>query len=157
MFKAQVYLYKKLRISCLAIPSSSHACANSTLNFSALVLSSCPFSPRHKSIICRTSIPTASRVPSGTSPFLCRGLRPSPVLTWKNSNATLRFSVTCTAAAGWSELKGQQILRKGKYKDQLYRRKSLQGDTAPKRFSNAIKTAVRNEPSSCLQITINRK
>jgi hypothetical protein len=30
------------------------------------------------------------------------------------------------------------------------RRKSLQGDTARKRFSNTIKTSMRNEPSSRL-------
>jgi hypothetical protein len=106
-------------ISCLAIPSSSHVCANFTLSRSALFLISCPFSLRHKSIVCRISIPTASRVPSATSPFLARGLRPSPVLTWKSSKATLRFSVRCTAAAGWSALMGQQILRKGKYQDEL--------------------------------------
>ena len=29
--------------------------------------------------------------------------------------------------------------------------KNLQGDTAPKRFSNAIKTSMRNKPSSCLR------
>ena len=96
----QVYLCKNLRISCLASPSSSHAFANSTLIFSALLLISCPFSLRHRSIVCRTSIPTASRDPAGVSPFLCKGLRPSPLLTWKSSKAAWRFSVTCTAATG---------------------------------------------------------
>ena len=107
-----VYLCKNLRTSCLAMPSSSQAFAYFTLNFSALRLISCPFSSRHKSIVCRISIPTASRVPFGVSPFLCMGLRPSPVLTWKSSKATLRFSERCTAAVGWSAAKGQQILRK---------------------------------------------
>lgn len=108
--KAQVYLSKNLWISCLAIPPSSHAFANFTLSFSALLRNSLPFSLRHKSIIWRVSIPTASRVPAGTSPFLCNGLRPCPVLTWKSSKAALRFSVRCAAAIGWSEPKGQQIL-----------------------------------------------
>ena len=126
--KAQVYLCKNFRISCLAVPSSSHAFANFTLSFSALLLSSWPFSLRHESIICRASIPTASRVPAGTSPFLCRGLRPCPVLTWKSSKATLRFSVRCAAAIGWSEPKGQQILRKDKYRDGWYIGKRLTGE-----------------------------
>jgi hypothetical protein len=108
--QVQAYLRKNLRISCLAAPSSSHAFANSTFSFSALLLTSCPFSLRHRSIVCRTSIPTASRVPVGISPFLCRGLRPSPLLTWKSSKAAWRFSVTCEAAAGWSPRIGQQIL-----------------------------------------------
>ena len=58
----------------------------------------------------------ASRDPAATSPFLCKGLRPFPVLTWMSSKATFRFSVRCAAAIGWSEPKGQQILnekRKG--------------------------------------------
>ena len=42
----------------------------------------------------------------------------------------------CTAAAGWSEVKGQQILRKG-------RKRTLQGDAAPKGFNNAIETTMR--------------
>ena len=109
----QAYLCKNLRISCLAAPSSSHAFANSTFNFSAFILTSSPFSLRHRSIVCRISIPTASRVPAGVSPFLCRVLRPSPLLTWKSSKAAWRFSVTCAAAAGWSEIIGQHILRKG--------------------------------------------
>ena len=125
----RVYLCKKLRISCLAMPSSSHAFANLTLSFSALLLSSWPFSLRHKSIICRASIPTASRVPAGTSPFLCKGLRPSPVLIWKSSKATLRFSVRCAAAIGWSEPKGQQILRKKvKYRNEWNIGKRLTGE-----------------------------
>ena len=111
--QVQAYLCKNLRISSLAAPSSSHAFENSTFNFSALFLTSCPFSLRHRSIVCRTSIPTASRVPTGVSPFLCRGLRPSPLLTWKSSKAAWRFSVRCAAAAGWSPRSGQQILRKG--------------------------------------------
>ena len=80
--KAEVYLCKTLRISCRAVPSSSHAFANFTLSCSAFLLISCPFSLRHRSIVCRISIPTASRVPSAVSPFLASGLRPSPVLTW---------------------------------------------------------------------------
>ena len=121
--KIQVYLCKNLRISCLAIPSSSHVCANFILNCSAFLLISSPFSLRHRSIVCRISIPTASRVPSAASPFLARGLRPSPpVLTWKSSKATLRFSVRCAAAAGWSAEKGQQILQKGRYQDEFYNR-----------------------------------
>ena len=148
--KTQVYLCKNLRISCLAGPSSSHAFANFTLSFSALFLSSWPFSPRHKSIIRRASIPMASRVPAGTSPFLCKGLRPCPVLTWKSSKATLRFSVRCAAAIGWSEPKGQQILpKKVKYRV-VYHKKGLQRSTAPKRFTDAIETTMRNKPSSCL-------
>ena len=54
------YLCQKLRISFLAEPSSSHAFANLTLNFSAFLLSSCPFSPRYKSTVCRILIPNAS-------------------------------------------------------------------------------------------------
>ena len=120
--KTQVYLSKNLRISCLAIPSSSHVCANFILSCSAFLLISSPFSLRHRSTVCRISIPTASRVPSAVSPFLAlaRGLRPfSPVLTWKSSKATLRFSVRCAAAAGWSAAKGQQILRIFNYQDEL--------------------------------------
>jgi hypothetical protein len=56
----------------------------------------------------------ASLVPAAASPFLCKGLRPSPVLTWKSSKATLRFSVRCAAAIGWSEPNGQQILNEKK-------------------------------------------
>ena len=108
----EVYLCKNLRNSCLAIPSSSHACANFTLSCSALHLISCPFSPRQRSITCRISIPTASRVPSGATPFLARGLRMCPVLTWKNSKATLRLSERYAAFKGWSAATGQQILRK---------------------------------------------
>ena len=151
--KIQAYLCKNLRISCLAIPSSSHVCANFTLNCSALLLISCPFSLRHRSMVCRISMPTASRVPSAARPFLARGLRPlSPVLTWKSSKATLRFSEICADTAGWSAVIGQQILPKGKYQDELVinRRKTLQRDTTPKRFSNTIKTTVGNEPSGCL-------
>ena len=110
-----IYLCTKSRISCLATPSSSHALANFTLIVSAFFLNSCPFSLRHKSIVCRISIPTASRVPFGVSPFLWMRCRPSPVLTWNSSKATWRFSVACAAAAGWSEQKGQQILWKGKH------------------------------------------
>ena len=110
--KSQVYLCKNLRISCLAFPFSSHVCANFTLSCLALFLISCPFSLRHRSIVCRSSIPTASRVPFATIPFLATGLRPPPVLTWKSSKATLRFSVRCAAATGWSAEMGQQILRK---------------------------------------------
>ena len=117
--KAEVYLCKNLRISCLAVPSSPHAFANFSLSSSALLLITRPFSLRHKSIVCRISIPTASRVPSAASPFLARGLRPFPVLTWKSSKATLRFSVRCAAAAGWSAVMGQQILCKGKHEDEL--------------------------------------
>ena len=105
-FRVQAYLSINLRISCLAAPSSSHAFANSTFNFSALLLISCPFSLRHRSIVCRTSIPTASRDPAGVSPFLYKGLRPSPVLTWKSSKPAWRFSVMCTAANGWSPMNG---------------------------------------------------
>ena len=153
--KTQVYLSKNLRISCLAIPSSSHVCANFILNGSAFLLISSPFSLRHRSIVCRISIPTASRVPSATSPFLAlaRGLRPfSPVLTWKSSKATLRFSVICAAPVGWSAAKGQQILRNCKYKNELQKieKKTIQRDTTPKRFSNTIKTTMGNEPSGCL-------
>ena len=103
----QAYICKNLRISCLAAPFSSHAFANSTFNFSALLLTSCPFSLRHKSIVCRTSIPTASRVPVGVSPFLYSGLSPSSLLTWKSSKPAWRFSATCTAATGWSARRGQ--------------------------------------------------
>jgi hypothetical protein len=110
--KVQAYFCKNLRISFLAGPSSSHAFANFTFNFSTLLLISSPFSPRHWSIVCRTSIPTASRVPAGVSPFLCRGLRPSPLLTWKSSKPARRFSVTCAAAIGWSPTTGQKILQK---------------------------------------------
>ena len=92
--QVQAYLHKNLRVSCLAAPSSSHAFANITFNFSALLLISCPFSLRHRSIVCRISIPTASRDPVGVSPFLCRVLRPSPVLIWKSSKPAWRFSVT---------------------------------------------------------------
>ena len=143
---------KNLRISSPAVPSF-HAFANSSLNFSALLLISFPFSPRHRSIVCRISMPTASRVPSGVSPFLCMGLRPSPLLTWKSSKATLRFSVTCAAAAGWSVAIGQQILRKKvNYLDGLKNwRKNLQRNTAPKGFNNTIKTSMCNGPSSCLR------
>ena len=109
--KAQVYLCKILRISCLAIPFSSHVWANFTLSCLALLFIFCPFSPRHRSIVCRNSMPTASRVPFAAIPFLATGLRPPPVLTWKSSKATLRFSVRCAAAAGWSAEMGQQILR----------------------------------------------
>ena len=111
-----MYVCKKRRISCLAFPSSSHAFANFTLNSSAFFLNSCPFLPRHKSIVCRTSTPTASRVPSGVSPFLWMRFRPSPVLTWNSSKAAFRFSVTWAAAAGWSAVMGQQILQKRKGK-----------------------------------------
>ena len=109
--EVQTYLCKKLRISCLAIPSSSHAFANFTFNFSALLLIPCPFSLRHRSIVCRTSKPTASRVPVGVSPFLCRGLRPSPLLTWKSSKPAWRFSAICTAVNDWSPISGQTILQ----------------------------------------------
>ena len=172
-----VYLCKKLRISCLATPSSSHAFSISTFTFSTLLLSSSPFSLRHRSMVCFISIPTAWRhVPSGSSgalaaaaaaaaasssPFLATGpLRPCPVLTWKSSKATLRFSVTCAAATGWSKLKGQQILYTHKkkkkliHKSELKKKKDLsglQGDTARQRFSNTIKTSMRKKPSSCLQ------
>ena len=118
--QVQAYLCKNLRISCLAAPSSSHALANFTFSSSALLLITCPFSLRHRSIACRTSIPTALRVPAGVSPFLCRGLRPFPLLTWKSSKPAWRFSVTCTAATGWSAIRGQTILpKKGKYQDEL--------------------------------------
>ena len=105
-------MVRNLRISCLAAPSSSHAFANCTFKFSALLLISCPFSLRHRSIVCRTSMPTASRVPAGVIPFLCRGLRPCPLLTWKSSNPAWRFSVTCAAATGWSPISGKKILQK---------------------------------------------
>ena len=111
-----MYLCKNLRISCLAAPSSSHDFANSTFNFSALLLTSCPFSLRHKSMVCRTSIPTASRDPTGVIPFLCRALRPSPLLTWKSSKLAWRFSVTCAAAIGWSPTSGKKILQKKRVK-----------------------------------------
>ena len=115
------------------MPSPSHAFAKFILNCSAFLLSSCPFSPRHRSIVCRSSTPTASRVPWGTSPLLCMGLRPSPVLTWTSSKATLRFSVRCAAAAGWSASKGQQILPKGKYQDEFVNyRKSYKGIPLPR-------------------------
>ena len=148
-----MYLCKNLRISCLAAPSSSHDFANSTFNFSALPLTSCPFSLRHKSMVCRTSIPTASRDPTGVIPFLCRALRPSPLLTWKSSKLAWRFSVTCAAAIGWSPTSGKKILQK---KSKIFKMngkiggKCSQGDTARKRFSNTIKTSMRNEPSNCL-------
>jgi hypothetical protein len=111
LLSSSIYLCKNLRISCLAAPSSSHAFANFTFNFSALLLISCPFSLRHRSIVCRTSIPTASRDPAGVIPFLYRGLRPSPLLTWKSSKPAWRFSVTCAAAAGWSPKIGKRILQ----------------------------------------------
>ena len=104
--RVQAYICINLRISCLAAPSSSHAFANSTFNFSALLLISFPFSPLHRSIVSRTSIPTASREPTGVIPFLYMGLRPSPVLTWKSSIPAWRFSMMCTAANGWSPMKG---------------------------------------------------
>ena len=111
--KFQVYLCKKLRISCLAALSSSHALLIFTLNSSALLLSSCPFSLRHRSIVCRISIPTAWRVPSSVTPFLATGpSRPCPVLTWKSSKAACRFSVTCAALNGWSTESGKKILQK---------------------------------------------
>ena len=108
----QAYLFKNLRISCLAAPASSHDFANFTFNFSALPLISCPFSLRHRSIVSLTSIPTASRDPAGVSPFRCRGLRPSPLLIWKSSKPAWRFSATCAAAIGWSPRIGKKILQK---------------------------------------------
>ena len=72
---------KNLRIFWRATLSSSHAFLNFTFDFSALVLLFfCPFSLRHKSMVCRTSIPTALRDPAGVRPFLYMGLRPSPLL-----------------------------------------------------------------------------
>ena len=150
--KFQVYLCKKLRISCLAAPSSSHAFLIFTLSFSTLLLNSCPFSLRHRSIVCFISIPTAWRVPSSASPFLATGpLRPCPVLTWKSSKATLRFSVMCAAATGWSKLKGQQILRKEgggiKYRDQEIKKKPYKGIPLPRDSVTLLKPpCVINHP-----------
>ena len=145
-----------LRISCLAIPSSSHAFANFSLSFSALLLITCPLSLRHRSIVCLISIPTASRVPSATNPFLARGLRPFPVLTWKSSKATLRFSVRCAAAAGWSTEKGQQILRnvnaKMSYKS---RGKAYNGMPLPRDSITLLKPLWEtNHPVACRSILL---
>ena len=111
-YKVPEYLCINLRISCLAAPSSSHSFANCTFNFSALLLISFPLSLRHRSIASRTSIPTASRDPAGVSPFLCKVLSPSPLLTWNSSKPAWRFSVMCAALAGWSPTSGKKILQK---------------------------------------------
>ena len=111
-YKVPEYLCINLRISCLAAPSSSHSFANCTFNFSTLLLISFPLSLRHRSIASRTSIPTASRDPAGVSPFLCKVLSPSPLLTWNSSKPAWRFSVMCAALAGWSPTSGKKILQK---------------------------------------------
>ena len=146
-----VYFSKNLRISCQPFPSSSHVSTNFTLNFSALFLFSCPFSLRHKSIIRLISIPTASRVPSAAIPFLARGLRPfPPVLTWKSSKATLRFSVKCAAELGWSATMGQQILRKRWVRAINRRKKPYKGTPLPRDSVTPLNPPwVTNHPVAC--------
>ena len=138
------------------MPSSSHDFANFILSFSALLLITCPLSLRHRSIVCRISTPTASRVPSATSPFLARGLRPFPVLTWKSSKATLRFSVRCAAAAGWSTENGQQILRKGKHQHELFiSGKAYNGTPLPRDSITLLKPPWEtNHPVACRSILL---
>ena len=64
----------------------------------------------------RTS-PSALTCPFYSKSVPGKNLRPSLVLTWKSSKATLTFSVRCAAAAGWSAKMGQQTQIKGKYRD----------------------------------------
>ena len=55
---SSIFEQKITHLLSVASPSFSHAFANFTLNLSALLLSSCPFSLRHRSITFRISIPT---------------------------------------------------------------------------------------------------